>query len=828
MSGLGNLDLSGLGAGLPQGGSGVGGFLSSLLSGFHQEQESRREAQLQQLKVTDIQRSAAQQQYDRYIAAMKANPTMQQDAKMVAQVKRLAQIAGLPDPTMDQAAPASQDTPQTLAGRDNGQPGAASSFNAQIGKHGNKPGEPMVTGNANLTSYGVPALQPETRINMDIAQPKPNINDADDATKERILQAEGADRALLLDKFSGVTDKWLKAPVELTAGSKTAIVKQIGEVVKEIGSANLSGPGAAGILSSLVEDGKQVGWDVDKLANFVKEELTTGPMVQAKLAAMSATLSKTMSQTERQNVLNNYTRMLTIEKPKQIEEQIRHMYNQDQVGAENADSRRETADTGRMREAVYAETAKMNAQSAMERADAMVTNAATNRMNANLNGAKQSWRQLNDTVRSLNDSYREMSKVYVSAANNGTAEDGNTDPNAPDASIGAKYRALRDQLDKANLEQKMTAQFIQDGPQRNYSNGSGQQSTQIVPPGGYDGNQSYRGPIVPYDRGRYQFYLDNGRPSGYLDQENGKSYNMAGQEVKDGRVVAQPTQNGPTQAQPAQPTQGQGQQSTSQQQPPVNGQKTQSSDPNAHPGSKMIDMPKIGTGKNEMRPGTMETFLSMPKTERIAQMQDPRFLKLPINVQAFLRAHVNDSQPHTLAGAEPDSPVKPTQDDPWAKIDSLTGQPQQTSPHMGAGAKELADMVKQGQQNTLGGGELGGGEPNVFEQAGKGIGAVTSAIGGTVKGIEDRWAQMGKQHSNVQAPQAELHQRIVQQAVPILQEELRAGKPLTQILMEMAQHGIDHDTAMEALHHIYKNFSQDSRRDASGHRKRDGGHEAEL
>src|ERR1035441_5114470 len=121
MSGIGGvlnkLGNSGIGAGLPPGGSGGGGFRDSLLGGFQAAHQAAQQGQEDRAQFGTYQRQQANQQIAQNITIAKANPALMQDPKFIQHMKQLSQQAGMPDPSqMTPGAPATAGTPGSAGG----------------------------------------------------------------------------------------------------------------------------------------------------------------------------------------------------------------------------------------------------------------------------------------------------------------------------------------------------------------------------------------------------------------------------------------------------------------------------------------------------------------------------------------------------------------------------------------------------------------------------------------------------------------------------------------------------------------------------------------
>lgn len=793
MSGLGNLDLSGLGAGLPQGGSGAAGFLSSLLSGFHQEREGRQEAQLNALKISDAQKAAASQQYDRLMQVLKTNQTMQQDPKMIAQVQRLSRILGYPDPTVQQETATALNPTQAPGG------GAASSLDpGKQGVRGNQPKDgPMVSGNANLTHFDAPPLERETKpaVGMSIASPPVSFDMVDEKTKEYwSTLPPGPIRDAAMTDVANVPPAVRSAPQAATQKDRTAIMNQVSTVMRNFGRGWESNTAAVGQLKGLFDQAKNAGQDLTGLINDVSNGMGVGPETQANIAKMMAT-------TKNDNARDAYIREKTVEEPDRFKAWAYHEYGMTDAATKNAES-------GSVRAAADAKNADTRYALAQFQAQALITNANAHMSEAQtaagrltvaqdaLQFAQTSFlaKELDKNISDISKDEAALSKTYDTLALNGDPEapitdaQGNTQP-----SIGDQLRSLRQVKATLVAKQKAAAQFAADGgAQTKFRQGSGNGSVQMYDPG--------TTPPPNTAGARWQLFTGNGGKQMKIDTSTGNTY------PADGDPSSAP-------ADPHTPVTGKiGPDGKPVQGDAAGGNHT---DPGATADGKVAAIIPPGL------PVKAQTaWFGMTKDERIAKIKEG---KIPHKYLNYFMANIDKNLPMPH---QTDNPQQPSADpnataarqntsDPWAKLDSLMGahkpQAQDAMPSgpgfdMGEIGKAVGGMLDKGRQNTLSSppaANLGQNEPSIIS---KGVDAAGKALSGAAGTKPSTFSsEVGESQ---QRQDQQYHQQVVQTVVPILQEELRAGKPLTQILMEMAQHGIDHDTAMEALHHIYKNLPQ--------------------
>ena len=759
--------------------SGIGGFFDSLLGSVHKVNEMRQDTEMRKIEVGTAQRAAAQQQLDQMTKIMKANSAMQTDPKMIAKVKQLAQVAGLPDPISmqpGQTVGADQEAPKDGAG---------------------------IKGDFKPTNFGTPTLGKES-VNMDIVAPPIQWNDLDPKSKEAILQATPGDQRNSMIGDIKVPDSVRTADPLLTGGNKTQVLKNFQQTMHDFNTGLASGSATAAQIQSVVADAAAVGIHPDQLIEMVQHDAKFSPETAMKLAKGHAEIMKMGSEVDKNKAISAMDKMITETKPEQIIAMIKQNQQRADAATENAATNRmglgikqEQADTAAFRAQTAAQTAVDTSLYHQQMADAATSRASTAQQTLNFNEGKQALVQLNTVSKMLNQDYLATQKAYYAALSAGADVEAPGDNGEP--SLGDQMRALEAKKNDAMQQQMVTQNFVSQQGTNSYRQGSGFGASTITNP-----QQTQGAPSGPLQELKY-----NGVPYGVLNTDNNKFTPYAGAQIPPGGVPGAQKPNGQQQqpgAQQQQPQpQGQQQQPQGQQQQPK---------PPQDPHQKAVN--SAGAAPKFMPEGLAEAFKTWSPEQQRQIMQSDKLIKgldaqKTFAVRQYLRTLApQNSEDHAKQQAvsknmgnapKPAAPVTPT--DPWATVDQVSGR----VPFVrGAGTDQLEAMqnafTKKGQQATQSN-PIGGGEPDVFSQIGKGVGAASSAIGGAAKGIGD--ALGNKPPSNVQpgAPEQAMQAKMAQAALPVVINELKRGVPITQVLMDMQKHGIEHDTAMRILQQIH-------------------------
>jgi hypothetical protein len=469
-----------------------------------------------------------------------------------------------------------------------------------------------------------------------------------------------------------------------------------------------------------------------------------------------------------------YHDMLTVEMPNKIEAMIRQGDTRNDIAQQRTNIQEQNAQTNAQRAQIQGEAAMLNARAHIQIADAAGSRAQTAKQTLDFNAAKASVTQLNVVASQLNKDYDSIQKSINQMVLNG-GDPGAKGPPGPDGTPGP---SLFDQLAEVGakrdvtIQQQMdTTQFVQSQGTNAYRAASGFQSGQIT-------GQNDTQPIDP--TGRFQTLYQNGQPAGTFDTQTNKYQPFGG--------ATQPTGGIPGG------------------QPRAQGINAGPKLPPKNPANNSVGQPP-----KDMKPGTVEFFKTLTPQQQVQYMKSP---KVPVEVKQYLRSiapKTNDDQArqhaqgHTMGGAGGGramdentnhiiSNTARSNSDPWASVSQIQ-QGYEPAYRMGAGAQTLQDMSKAG--------------ANVFQQIGQGVGAAGKAIGGTVQGIEN-FGKTINSGSRAQGPPTgkpietqDAQAKLAQAALPVVKQELDSGKPVTQILMEMSQHGITHDTAMRILQQLH-------------------------
>jgi hypothetical protein len=496
MSGIGsflnNLGNSGIGSGLPQGGSGAGGFLDSLFGGFQQAHQAAQQQQMQRASFADYQRQSANQQISQNVTIAKSNPALLQDPKFIQHMKQLSQQAGLPNP--------SQMTPGTPA----------------VAGTSASPGGPSIPPVA--ATPGTPAGMPTESLNMQVLAPGQEATSIDPKLKDDILSTPaGPQREAKMAGLANVPESWHTVHAIATDVDKRAMYTQLKDVAAKFGAGKMSGTGAAAAIQPFVEQAIAMGMDPNAIAAQYTADAAAGPEVAASIAKMQALGYKDKE-------IGAFEHMKTVEEPERFAEAVR-------VAAQNANAKTETADA-----------ATTTAGARVTSAGADVTRAATGQQNANTNafraqtGAEAAFinarahatsadaamasaqnksdssavvrlHSVASALQADNNNVTAQVRTLIAAGGDPTAP-GPTDPNTgqPGPSLADQQLSLQGKLKQVTDQMFQTTQTVQQQPTNNLRAATGNPSVQLG-----DAPQA-----TTDQRGRYQI-----TPQGILDTSSG-------------------------------------------------------------------------------------------------------------------------------------------------------------------------------------------------------------------------------------------------------------------------------------------------------------------
>jgi hypothetical protein len=489
MSGIGNflnnLGNSGIGAGLPQGGSGAGGFLDSLLGSFQAAHQAAQAGQQQRAEQGQYQRAAANQQIAQNVAIAKSNPALQHDPKFMAHMQQLSKQAGLPDPV--------QTTPGTPAVAGGGQPGASDTTDTQV--------------------RAQPAGLPTESLNMGILAPKRDVSTMDPKLVDDILGTPvGPQREAKMAEYD-VPDSWHTVHAVASEADKKAMYKQFGDTAKLIGAGKMNAAGAAASIQPFVQQAIDMGLDPNALAAQYVTDAAAGPEVAASISKMQALGYK-------DDQIGAFEHMKTVEEPERFAEAVR-------VAAQNANSKTTTAEaatttagarvtaaaTGQQNAITNANRAQWGAQAAFINARAHVTSADAAMLSAQSkgpSGQNAAMVQLKTAANALQADNNNVTKQISAllAVNGDPSLHGPKDPNTGQAgpSLFDQQLSLQGKLRQVTDQMFQITQTVDQQPTNNLRATMGNPSAQIGD-----------APVATNDqRGRFQI-----TPQGVLDTSTG-------------------------------------------------------------------------------------------------------------------------------------------------------------------------------------------------------------------------------------------------------------------------------------------------------------------